>query len=1660
MKADETPPVTGAGDGDTGSSRPRRTAPPRSPYATGGGGVVLEHDHAAYLLAHLLLPDPLPGLGDEFRVVEVAFQAHQLSPVDDAVVTGLAPGGERRTFAVAVRRDPVIGASDVKFTKLWGQMVEATRSNLDRIALGAYRIGLVVVGPHGPTRELRELARVARGHPSGNDFRAAIEAGPVPLKNRLRLVEGLTAKAADACVGGEAPIDVPGVSWQVLVCLHAMETFLEGADARDRGNMIGRLAAISPSGDGLALWQGLTGLARRYVPNGAWVDEAILRRDLVGVIAISRSGRTAQAWAALDELERLAETQTSDVVASHGRRLTLPRTELRQQIGDAVASERLLVVTGKPDTGKSAIVAAVVRDLKGEGAAVMSLNLRDVPASHGGLITMLGATPGDVFAGYAVADRRILVLDGAEAVQEAHRPAFLALTSAAAECGISVTVVCRDDAAPSLQRALEDATRSIAGLAVVTQTVAGLEGAEVTALRGTFPEFETIAAEPKAAWLLTRPGLVDMLLRADAVRALPPGPIAEADVFVAVWAELVRNREGRTPGGAMPDEREQALLQLGRARLLPSSPIAATNGTAVASLRSDGLLRTRDAAAPWQSDDFASDLVRDFSVAALLDRGDFQLLTEAGAPRWAVRAARVAVQARLLRSAEPERTRREIQAYFDGLAGVYGERWIDVPWEGLLDPRMSALLPGTWLTLATNHGAELRRVLRLIGQRHATLSALDPLVAGPVAEILLDHTAEWQATRELREGVERFLLEWLAGLAIRADADVTDDARVRAGGLLLTDTLIRDEEERLQALATLGIDLDEAAAAELRSAARARPHELRDCVEDVFARVSLARRQPALLLELAEAYYIEPPRRRGFGYGGFRDDGIRHHRFLGLGAPMAAPYYGPFRELLAVRPREAISFVNRLLDHAAAARIRILEDLGSDPGPRPAIPAVQLRIGPEPDRPFVGDRQVWGWYRGNTVGPYPAMSALMAVEDWADTLLRAGVTVRRIADLLLAEAHSLAMPGLVYGLLVRHLDAVTNELDDFLRQPLVWHFEFGRVVTEGGLLTRTDEATRYGAARRRHSPREVAAELVFRATSRGDLARLDQLAAIGRHLDTQADAIDDAEGAAVIRQWAASFDRDRYEVTAATDHLEVRHVPPNEVEAALATTNEDLRRGQHGWRLLMTYTRPEVQEDLSNLIRDITTARVYHAHPPASGPNEGAGPAAAVAMVALKAHADGRIAVPDDDLAWAISVLVDVLADVPGPEKVAFGGSVFDLGADRSAGRGLTATLRPAYHEDASPTLRATADAPEVERALGNALSSPIDEVRRLTATALRPVWSTECGPIFGGRCRHEVALRLATEAVRFARLGEWDQAGRRPSPLEDPVVEVLANVDPEDLALDWLPSAVIAAADAAATPNCQAGRAQEILRIVLEVQRRALPLYLEHHYKRDEADREPFVIGMLQEAASGRRAPLDAWLSSFTTNSEAVEELLNDAARIATYDPSFREDLAAVWPSVADHLLDALDAGTLVHERAYLEHDAAASVVPSPQIRTADTSIDATLDAARVGWVSLDAARPRIERWIPHAVGCGRCTDSLVQFLYTTPPQAQVQEGLAWVRRLIGGRGEPIGRRSSFASDWLRGLRETGLLDGESRRSYQVVVDALAAAGDRRAADLQALEE
>ena len=77
------------------------------------------------------------------------------------------------------------------------------------------------------------------------------------------------------------------------------------------------------------------------------------------------------------------------------------------------------------------------------------------------------------------------------------------------------------------------------------------------------------------------------------------------------------------------------------------------------------------------------------------------------------------------------------------------------------------------------------------------------------------------------------------------------------------------------------------------------------------------------------------------------------------------------------------------------------------------------------------------------------------------------------------------MVGLVVGLLVRHLEDAGKLLDPYFTEPLIWEYEFARVVSEQSLLAANSEGIK-APQRRQWSLREAA--MVLALGARGERA--------------------------------------------------------------------------------------------------------------------------------------------------------------------------------------------------------------------------------------------------------------------------------------------------------------------------------------------------------------------------------------------------------------------------------------------------------------------------------------------------------------------------------------------------------------------------------------------
>lgn len=118
----------------SGAQRGQRTG--AAPYATGGGGTVLEHRYGAVLLSSLLTGDPVTELGDDTVPVSVRFQAGAISPVDDLLITGYTPDGMQRTVSIGVRRAPALVTSEEPSERLFASYLSVVAGCWDDLQLG------------------------------------------------------------------------------------------------------------------------------------------------------------------------------------------------------------------------------------------------------------------------------------------------------------------------------------------------------------------------------------------------------------------------------------------------------------------------------------------------------------------------------------------------------------------------------------------------------------------------------------------------------------------------------------------------------------------------------------------------------------------------------------------------------------------------------------------------------------------------------------------------------------------------------------------------------------------------------------------------------------------------------------------------------------------------------------------------------------------------------------------------------------------------------------------------------------------------------------------------------------------------------------------------------------------------------------------------------------------------------------------------------------------------------------------------------------------------------------------------------------------------------------------------------------------------------------
>lgn len=1618
-------------DGDT---------PVVSPYAGGGGGSTLGHRVATSYLADMLLGHGRPET-HELPVVRLSFQTNPTDPVDDLRIE--AADGEARVIVhVAARRSPQFVKSHEKTATLVGSLLD----QIDQF--GEDERGYVAVAVAGmtpPLKEVQGLASLARNNASEPAFhdQAHTPGRHAGYRARYEHLTGLVKKARPKTPTSKLRTLV----WSLLSRLWVLDFRVESGDETDWTAVGNRLAPFARAGvGGGELRNHLYALAAEFDQQGTEVDRALLRRRAHTVLTPA-AGRSASAWQALEIEQKSALVAVRHVIAGG---VELPRTELRASVQVELAKAGLtasvVLITGESGTGKSALTLSTAQalDLTSDEFQHVALNLRRVPETVSRLSSDLGM-PLRAVLSEMTAKSRVLIVDAADAAVEGRSALLRELAAEARAAEVGLVLVTADTAVEDVNESVRDIFSTVERL-----EIENLSDDELRLVSAAVPTIAGTLRNAPAKSMYRRLAVVD-LLALTGVEVTEP--LGNWDCLQLVWTKLI----GRATLGSPAAARSQTLLAISEEELdLPDAERRSrVEYAALDALRADRLVSPEDLRKPQPA--FAHDEVRRFAAAVRLVQAPsiVQALEASGPKRWSMSAAKLACEG-LLTKADDANGLAALVTQFESLGAKSSVRWRDVPFEAVLEmPNAYELLRHMVDANPAQRDAVLATLVKVVSLHQRHNGMVDVSRGEPVVRLLLEGSqspwdrddeafqllCEWlnsallaklPAGQPFRQQLrERLLVRWReyrsSATGDSSPEESTDDViynifdgysipqrRPKHLGREIT------QERYVRLLALLGPDIDEEVRTCLSEIAAHAPSRLSPAVDLDWSAWGLSMYDPAFLLQLTEAYFIDDRGDRG----GSLWNGIRNHEPQG-GRALQGPTRGPFWLLVESSPAaDWVPVVNRILNHAA--RIRCLADGGS--GSRNALSIVTLSIDGV-RREYAGDDAVWAWYRGSTDGPYPCVSALQAIERWIDRSVAGGASMESLAIDLLNGCENLAMPGLVFGAAIRHFGEDPRSLDRYLVEPSVWAFEQYRAAKEGiSFLHPSDEGIT-NPERRNWQLADLLPFVVLNA----DDARQEELRDLGAELIANAARSDVNESR--LRRWAASFDANNITTKRVEGGIEVSVKEPEDIEQELAPVRADLERGNLLLSLQNKYWIPPREQKgdwapptASEIARDLAQVKELHDDPPKRSGTEPHLALAHIAKEAIRFAVAGSAEPFNDQIPYAIESILDILGQAANDAENDPNARAYesDIGTRRAAAEALPWLLLPELSTSLTAAGANSTDVADSVTALG---SSAATESCLGFARGCDLVWSHACS---GDPCIHKTAYDWTFDLARYCEAGEFDEDLQEAVdvPLVGDVISQLPHIRRDRLDTSRLSATIRAVGHAAASNACVAIAAHEDLNILLRTQAQAMA-------ELESSERIHFVDERGAETQTAARA-----LLLRSAGAGAADELLMDYITIVAPTPhlfsSFLQHLAAagpesqelagaarlVWPHVFAHALDEVDANTAIYSRpdAFVGH-ALSELLPNHPETT--QTMHGEIGLRTFDWMRPEELAEYIPRWLPYAAGRSACLLELVRFLNQLPIDQQARQGISWVGDLCLSRPARQLVRYAPMEEWLVNIKQ-----------------------------------
>lgn len=644
------------------------------------------------------------------------------------------------------------------------------------------------------------------------------------------------------------------------------------------------------------------------------------------------------------------------------------------------------------------------------------------------------------------------------------------------------------------------------------------------------------------------------------------------------------------------------------------------------------------------------------------------------------------------------------------------------------------------------------------------------------------------------------------------------------------------------------------------------------------------------------------------------------------------------------------------------------------------------------------------------------------------------------------DCENLAVPGMIFGILTRHVEDVGTAIDPFLRDPNVWLLEFSRVNHEQiGWLASSDGLG--NPERRDWSPRETAAFMLRIATPErrrelGDLGR--QLAEAGRTMGLGPQ----------VELWAAHLDETQYQLVRDGNDLILQVSPPEHVAEQIRAVREELAVASEAARLQNRYwavprvasgdkrppTPGEIAEDLRSaraLIEETrtnfdTVDAVMH-----------------VVCAAIQATASGHSEALGKDGAFAVAQVLGIGRRFDEASALYKDDQYFDLGADRAAALALPSLLLPELRD----ALDAEGATVEDVRIAGDAVAGRASlETRLHLARGCDAIWAAACRDT---PCIHEVALNWAINSARSAQYGEvgGEAHYEKRVPIEGDIEARIHGLDGLHIDIDSLDAAIRAAGASAATLNCTSAAACSLLITLVAAQRRAMLAQDDEGYTTDERGDHSLAAAraLLANTRGGTEPGLVLeHLIGLRSNPQLFGNFLQQLAVAGSETPEGAAAAKTAWPAIVNAALLLAES----EPNPFTGHDtwqdrAISALMPRWHLGGGGLRVETR---EPIDWVDASSLVDCLDRWVALARGRWECVDDLIFVIRRLERPDQVVRGLQWVHDMCVVDGKTEVTRSWGIAEWLIDIQPDAENLGHGD-AWQRLVDALVVAGNEKLA-------